>query len=494
MRRGSELMGIIIGRKAEQKTLLNVMQSKNAEFVVVYGRRRIGKTYLIAQFFLKQNCLFFRATGIQNGKLKDQLKEFSKGIGHTFYKDASIAQPDSWMQAFEELTKAIENIDSTKKIIIFLDELPWMATRRSGILEALGYYWNQYWSNNERIKLIVCGSSASWIIKNIIYNKGGLHNRATNEILLKAFSLLECREFLQYQGIKFNDYQVLQLYAVMGGVPHYLKHVVRGQSAAENINNLCFRENGLLFSEFNKLFKSLFKNAKVYIELIKIIASTRQGLARTDIEKKSKLTTKGGTLTERLNDLELAGFIKSFLPFKSKEQGIFYRVFDEYVYFYLKWIEPEKQVLLGFDSSSEYFSEKMSTPEYFSWMGYTFESICYKHISQIRSALGISSGTRVGTWRYIPKRGSKEQGAQIDLLFERKDGAISICEIKCTEKSYVIDKAYYNFLLNKINIYKFATKTTKQIFVAFISAAGLKKNTYAEQIVDGVVTLADLFK
>jgi uncharacterized protein len=306
--------------------------------------------------------------------------------------------------------------------------------------------------------------------------------------------LLECREFLRHQGTKFNDYQILQLYAVMGGVPHYLKQIVRGQSAAENINNLCFRENGLLFSEFNKLFKSLFKNAKVYVELIKIIASSRQGIARTEIEKKSKFTTKGGTLTERLNDLELAGFIKSFLPLKSKEQGVFYRILDEYVYFYLKWIEPEKQVLLGFDSSSEYFTEKIGSLEYSSWMGYAFESICYKHTSQIRTALEISSGARVGTWRYIPKRNSNEQGAQIDLLFERKDSAITLCEIKCTGKPFVIDKAYYHSLLNKINIYQFKTRTTKQIFVAFITAAGLKKNMYTKQIVDRIVILADLFK
>lgn len=487
-------MSVIIGREAEQKTLLNIMQSKNAEFVVVYGRRRIGKTYLIEQFFSKQNCIFFRTTGIQNGKLKDQLKEFSKAIGHSFYPGASMETPSSWMQAFEELTKAIDNIDLKKKVVLFLDELPWMATRRSGVLEALGYYWNQYWSNHERIKLIVCGSSASWIIKNILYNKGGLHNRATKEVLLQAFSLLECKEFLQYRGIKLNETQILQLYSVMGGVPHYLKHVESGQSAAQNINHLCFREKGPLFSEFNKLFKSLFKNAKVYVELIKIIAKSHQGISRTEIETKSKLTTKGGTFTERLNDLELAGFIKSFQPFKSKEQGVYYRIIDEYVYFYLKWIEPVKRDLLGFDSSSEYFTEKMGSPEYYIWMGYTFESICYKHIPLIRSALGISAGTRVGTWRYVPKKGSEEQGAQIDLLFERKDGVINICEIKCTESPFVIDKFYYNNLLNKINTYKFKTKTKKQIFVSFISTAGVKKNTYADQIVDSVVTLDDFFK
>ncbi len=487
-------MSIIIGRQAEQKILLNIMNSNSAEFLVIYGRRRIGKTYLIEQFFFNQTCMFFRATGIQNGKLKDQLGEFAKGIGDCFYKGASISPPSSWMQAFEELTKAIQNSDNNKKIILFLDELPWMATRRSGILEALGYYWNHYWSKIEHLKLIVCGSSASWIIKNIIYNKGGLHNRATKEIQLNAFSLLESKDFLKSRNIKLNDNQILQLYTVIGGIPHYLKHIERGQSAAQNINNLCFKESGPLFSEFTKLFQSLFKKANLYIELIRIISKKHLGISRVDIEKLSKLSSKGGTLTERLDDLELAGFIKSFIPFKTKAQGVYYKIIDEYVYFYLQWIEPFKKHALGFDSNNEYFTEKMGTPEYYSWMGYAFESVCYKHIAQIRSALEISAGARAGTWRYISKNDPKKTGVQIDLLFEGKDNIIILCEIKCTDKPFSIDKSYYHNLLNKINVYRAETKTTKQIFMAFVSAAGIKANVYSEEIVDKTVSLGDLFK
>lgn len=486
-------MSVIIGRKVEQKTLLNAFQSKNAEFIVIYGRRRIGKTYLIEQFFSSQKAIFFRATGIQGGKLKGQLKEFAKGIGNVFYKGATIATPDSWMDAFEELTKGVDNVEDNEKVVLFLDELPWMATKRSGLLSALDYYWNHYWSKNSRLKLVVCGSSAFWIIKNIIYNKAGLHNRTTKEILLKAFTLAECKEYLHYLGVKLNENQILQLYAVMGGIPHYLKQVEPGLSAAENINNLCFRETGILFSEFNKLFKSLFKNAKNYIELIKIIANSHEGISRIEIEKKSKTTAKGGTLSERLKDLELAGFIKSFLPFKHKNKGMYYRVIDEYSYFYLKWIEPEKQTLLDFDSLNQYFTEKVGTPEYYNWLGYAFESICYKHIAQIRIALNITAGTRSGTWRYVPSKESSEKGMQIDLLFDRKDNAVTIGEMKCTEKPFIIDKQYYQCLQNKINMYKLETKTNKQIFVALISAAGVKENIYSEEIVDKVVILSDLF-
>lgn len=398
------------------------------------------------------------------------------------------------MKAFEELTKAINGLPKNKKIVLFFDELPWMATKRSKIIQALGYYWNKYWSKMSKLKLTVCGSSASWIIKNIVHNKGSLHNRYTRSILLKPFQLSETKNFLLKNGIKLNDMQILQLYMVMGGIPHYLNQVKKGMTTAQIVNQLCFKENGILFSEFDKLFKSLFDEANTYIELIRIISQSREGMSRTLIEEKSKLSSRGGTLSQRLDDLELAGFIKSFLPLEHQRQGIYYRVIDEYSYFYLKWIEPQKHTLLAQEHSNQYWLDKAKTSQYYSWMGYAFESVCYKHLSQIRKALLIDFGAKVGTWRYVPKQGSIENGAQIDLLFERKDGAVSLCEIKCTESPFIIDKNYYNSVMNKIFVYKKVTRTPKQIFVVFISANGLKENTYSKEIVDGIVKLEHLLE
>jgi hypothetical protein len=484
-------MNKIIGRQEEQRELTEIFNSKKAEFVVVYGRRRIGKTFLIEHFFKTKKCLYFHVTGVQDGLLKEQLTEFAKAIGKTFYSGATIASATTWMKAFDELNNAIDNLAKSQKIIIFMDELPWMATKRSRILQALDYYWNYYWSKNKNLKLVICGSSASWIIKNIIYNKGGLHNRYTSSLLIKPFSLYESNEFLKSRNIKISDKQLLQLYMTIGGVPHYLDRIKKGLSAAQNIEQLCFRETGILFSEFEKLFKSLFDDAKVYIELIRIISKLREGVSRAYIEENSKLSTKGGTLTDRLNDLEQAGFIKSFLPFKHQRQGVYYRIIDEYTYFYLKWIEPEKQALYSNDSG--HWLYKTNSPIYYSWMGYSFESVCYKHIAQIQKALNIPSGSKAGTWRYSPKRGSKDNGAQIDLLFERNDDAVTICEIKCTNEPFTIDKNYYHLIMNKVSIYQKITKTSKQIFIAFISANGIKKSTYTDNIT-GVVTLDDLLK
>ncbi len=486
-------MNRLIGRTIEQQELTDIFNSKKAEFVVVYGRRRVGKTFLIEQFFNAKKCIYFYATGVQDGLLKEQLFEFAKAIGQTFYHGATIATPTTWLQAFDELNKAINSLPSSKKIVLFIDELPWMATKRSRMLQGLDYYWNHDWSKNENIKLIICGSSASWIIKNIIYNKGGLHNRYTCSLLIKPFSLSESKAFLASRDITVSNKQLLQLYMAIGGIPHYLDRVKKNLSITQNIEALCFKETGFLFSEFDKLFKSLFDDAKVYIELIRIIATSREGVSRALIETRSKLSQKGGTLTDRLTDLEQAGFIKSFLPLKHQRQGMYYRIIDEYTYFYLKWIEPEKHILLSNEVGHHYWVHQTHSAAYHAWMGYAFESICYKHLAQIQKTLNIPMGSKAGTWRHLAKNSSQDSGAQIDLLFERSDDAVTLCEIKCTDEPFTIDKNVYNLLMKKAAVYQQITKTTKQVFIAFISANGLKKSAYAHKIT-GVVTLADLLQ
>lgn len=323
----------ISGRFTEQEELSEMFNSKVAEFTVLYGRRRIGKSYLVEMFFRKKPCYFFHVTGVKNGTMEEQLNEFSKSIGDTFYNGASIAASKTWMDAFEELTKAINNSSKNKRTVIFIDELPWLCTRRSRLIQAIDYYWNRYWKNDKRIKLIVCGSSASWIIRKIIHHKGGLHNRNTRTILLKPFNLCETKLFLSSSGIKLSNEQIVQVYMFCGGVPYYLNYITKGKSAAQHIDKMCFQESGVLYNEFNKLFDSLFDDSEIYKELIRIISQSREGVGRSNIEIKSNAISKGGTLTDRLKDLEDAAFIKSFIPLGHKRQGIYYRVIDEYSFF-----------------------------------------------------------------------------------------------------------------------------------------------------------------
>lgn len=488
------LLNKIIGRSKEKKELEEAFASSNAELIAVYGRRRVGKTYLIKNFYQEKKCLFFQTTGIYNGTLNEQLNRFAKELGTTFYQGANIKVPDSWLDAFESLTQAVLKTPQNKKVVIFLDELPWMATRRSKLISALEYFWNRHWSENKQIKIIVCGSAASWIIKKIIKNRGGLHNRITRRLRLDPFNLQETNAYLKHIKYPCNLKQVSKIYMVTGGVPYYLKNIKTNQSVDQNINNLFFKPEGTFFNEFDEIFLSLFENSDQYKEIIELIAEVKEGVNRNTLEKNNKLTGVGGRLTTRLNDLEQAGFISSYLPYGHKSRGLYYRISDEYCYFYIKWIDPIKNRLKQ-NQEAKPWNSIINTPAYYIWMGYIFENICYKHLPQIRKALNIDDSSLASPWRSVPTKGEKRQGAQIDLLFDRNDDSITICEIKFTEKPFVINKTYSKELTNKIETFTKVTKTSKQIFLAFISAAGLKENMYSEELINGgIVALEDLYK
>lgn len=484
---------IIIGRKYEQSILQRIYSSAQAEFLAIYGRRRVGKTYLIKRFFEKKAEHCFFVTGVKDAKLSEQLHSFTLVVEKTFYANGTkLKVPRTWMQAMELLTTAFTQAQGTNKIVLFLDEIPWLATKKSRFLQALDYYWNTRWSDNPRILLIVCGSAASWVIANIINNKGGLHNRITAQIRLDPFTLSETKEFLAYINITLNDKQILSIYMAMGGVPHYLKQLQPGLSAVQNIDHICFTNNGLLFKEFKNLFYSLFNDADVCIDIIRKIAQHRNGVDRSTLLKKLK-NYSGGRFNKRIQELAEAGFITIVTPYGHQVRGQFYRIIDEYTLFYLHWIEPHTNNIKHQDIPSKYWDALSLSPAWNSWSGLAFEAVCFKHISKIRNALSISVTAQIGSWRYVPRKQIAEQGTQIDLLFDRDDDTITLCEIKYTDKPFQIDKQYRQALENKIAIYKKHNNTDKQIFMAMITSAGLKANAYSEGFITNQVTLEDLY-
>lgn len=481
----------IVGRKFEIAELERVFNSGRSEFIVVYGRRRIGKTFLIEQFYGTKDCCFFHATGIKNAPMKVQLKEFSKHIGNAFFGGADIAPQASWSDAFQELSKAIALADKSKNIVLFLDELPWLCTPKSNLIQALEYYWNRYWKEDKRVKLVICGSSASWMIRKIINSKGGLHNRCSLRLLLKPLRLAETKEFLRVaSNITLNNRQVTELYMITGGVPYYLSFAKKGMSAAQIVDGLCFQGSGILHDEFDKLFESLFDNAESYKSIIRSIAKKREGCSASYIAKELGLSTKNGSLARFLQELEDAAFIKSFVPLGNKRQMKFYRVIDEYCYFYLRWIEPAKKKMLVDLGGNAYWQSCLKTPEFYSWRGYTFESLCYKHLTEIIKALDLNNLEAIGAWKYIPRKDQEGVGAQIDLIFDRRDGVVTICEIKYTDEPFTLTKLNIQSIKNKIEIFRAKTKTAKHVSIALISAKGVKKN---HQEIDQVVTLNDFF-
>ncbi|MDN3507260.1 MAG: ATP-binding protein [Simkaniaceae bacterium] len=484
---------MIIGRNRQRRTLKTLVNSAKSEFLAIYGRRRIGKTFLIKNFVDSLDCVFFHVTGIQKGTLKEQLEEFAMQIGKTFYKGPSIIPKNSWKAAFEDLTLAIQSVPKEKKVVLFLDEFPWMATPRSKILQALELYWNRYWVFDGRIKLIICGSATSWIIENIINNKGGLHNRVTRTIHLKPFQLHEVESYLNAQHIHLTKRQILDLYIVLGGVPLYWTYIQKGNSASQSIDELCFQGDGPLINEFSRLFDSLFEDSKIYIDIVRIIAKHRYGIGQAELISQAKLPD-GGNTTRKLKQLEEVGFITSLVPFGHKERGVYYLLDDEYCLFYLNWIEPNFRSIAKKAINKNFWMSQSKTPSWRSWSGYAFESICYKHIDQIRVALNIDPGAVAGTWRYAPRASTNQKGAQIDLLFDRPDGTISICEIKYSESPFTIDKSYAQELYNKIDVFRKQTRTQKQFFLSMITAFGVKENMYSEEMVTNQIHLDDIFR
>jgi len=395
------------------------------------------------------------------------------------------------MEAFQQLNNAIDNTPKNQRIIVFFDELPWIAKKRSGFLKALEYYWNTNWTNRPKLILIVCGSAASWMLENLIYTKGGLHNRITARIPLQPFSLDETESYLKYRGIPLNRDQIVQLYMVMGGIPHYLKGIRKGFSATQNINMLCFRKGGLLFDEFDKLFHSLYEDPEIYIALIEAISEKPKGIAREDLIRVTG-HPDGGTLNKRLRNLEEAGFISSFLPVTHTKRGVHYRIIDEYVLFYSNWIEPLRKRKKGVVVSPQYWESLIRKPVWFTWAGQAFEAICFKHVDGIKIALGIEHIPAVcSDWQYRPETKTEERGAQIDLVFDREDGCVTLCEIKYSDKPFSMTKEFFAQLKTKEAVYVEKTRNKKQVFWALIAANGVSGQR--GELINKVITLEDLY-
>ena len=467
----------LIGRKSEKTILTNTLKSNRAELIVVYGRRRIGKTYLVRQVY--KNNIVFEFSGIHKASLKDQLKNFYLTLSA---KMPNVEKPTGWIEAFYLLRRYFDKFKTNKKQVLFIDEFPWLDTRKSGFLSAFDNFWNSYATKKDNLVVVICGSAASYMIKNIIKNKGGLHNRLTQKIQLDPFNLYEAEQLLKYNKVRLTRYDILQIYMTLGGVPHYLEKILPGESVAQAIDRLCFDKNGFLRNEFDNVFASLFDQYENHETIVRTLVKVRKGLTRTEVMKKSNMAS-GGTLTKTLRDLEESGFIEKYTPYQGIKDSI-YRLTDEYSMFYIKFIENTKP------SKGGIWLKMQGKQSYKIWSGFSFETICIKHVEQIKEGLKIAGiNTTHGSW--IEK--NSENSGQIDLLIDRDDNVINLCEMKFYNTQYAIDKRYANEIAKKVNSFSASTKTKKSIFVTFITTYGLVPNQYSSQYVQNELTMEDLF-
>lgn len=471
----------MIGRQEEIAVLQTLEQIDKSAFVAVYGRRRVGKTYLIRTVF--ENKITFQLTGLARTKIDKQLANFHAALVRNFpqYEEKPMAK--DWFQAFLQLELALETSTASKKIV-FLDELPWLDSRNSGFISALEHFWNSWASARRDVLLIVCGSAASWMINNLINNHGGLHNRVTHQMPIDPFTLAECEVFFKSKSATYDRYQLLQLYMVLGGIPFYLDMVETAQSAAQNINRLCFTPKGSLRKEFDNLYASLFRNADKHIAVIEALAKKAQGMEREELLKAANLVNNGNT-TKILRELEESDFIRRYNTFGKNSRNALYQLTDFYSLFYLKFIKSNSIL------DTDFWLSSLDNPEVRTWSGYAFEQICLAHLSAIKKALGIN-GIQTISSAWLGNYDN--QKAQIDLVIDRRDHVITICEMKFSINPFIIEKKYADDLRTKIAIFKQSTGTSKAIFLTFITTFGLIQNEYAMSLVQNSLTMDVLFQ
>ena len=474
---------IIIGRESETAILKEIYASSDAELVAIYGRRRVGKTFLIRNMFEKQ--LAFECAGIHNATIEQQLENFTLALMSVSASQFRIERPANWLAAFQLLTDYLTPLVKKERRVIFFDEFPWLSTHKSGFMQAFEHFWNSWGARQKNLVVVICGSAAAWMIKKVINNRGGLHNRVTRRLRLLPFTVKEVGIYLKSRKIVLDRYQVLQLYMVTGGIPQYLKEVKKGESVANAVDRICFTKDGLLHDEFNNLYTSLFEDAGRHMEVVRALAKKQKGLTRNEIILACKFSSGGG-VTQLLEELTESGFISAYIPFDRNSKDIIYKLTDEYSHFYLKFIEHNK----GEGPGTWIRLARETTWK--SWSSLAFENICMKHVPLLKKALGIEGVyTTSSGWRYSGS--DSESGVQIDLLIDRQDLCINICEIKFSQQEFVITKSYAAALEEKMNIFQERTKTKKTLFLTMITTFGVRSNEYKSRMVQSEVTMDALF-
>lgn len=475
---------LFIGREKELLQLNEFINSDQSEFIAVYGRRRVGKTFLI-QKVIDRSYAFYVA-GMNKVSMELQLKNFIQGIRK---KGKAVSDVSNWLDAFITLENYLESLPEGKKIV-FIDEMPWMDTPRSNFISGLEHFWNSWASWRNDIKLIVCGSATSWIINNLIRNRGGLHNRVTHKIPLKPFTLKECQMYFEARGFRLSPKQIAECYMVLGGVPFYLSKMNKGEGVAQNIDRLVFAEDGELHDEFHSLYNSLYKNAASHINIVTALAAKGKGLTRQEILANTKLPDNG-KFSLMLEELESCGFIRSYEPFgntnvhlrERKNPETLYQLVDSFTLFYF-------QVMKKADAhDAHYWSNNQNSHLYSTWSGLSFEMLCLNHAEQIKKALGISGITaNVFSWRGKTTRHS----VQIDMLIDRADRTVNLCEMKFWSVPYVMTAKDEEDIERKVSALVGATQTDKNIIVTMITTKGVDRNEYSECI-QRELTLDELF-
>ena len=471
---------MLIGRKKEINLLHEIQNDDRSHFLAIYGRRRVGKTFLIREAF--DYRFAFQHAGLSDSGMKGQIFAFVSSLKDAGYEVKK--QPKNWLEAFEYLKDLIRK-SSEKKKIIFIDELSWMDTPKCDLMVALENFWNGFASARKDIVLIVCASATSWMLSKVVHNKGGLYNRLTEQIHLRTFCLGECEEYVKNSGLAFNRNQILQYYMIFGGVPYYWGFLKKGLSLSQNIDRILFEKDAPLRDEFKYLYASVFKKPENYVKIIEALGTKKVGMTREEIINAAKISNSGD-LTTKLEELESCGFIRKYYAFGMKKKNAIYQLMDCFTLFYFKFLKSQP-------TDEHFWTNQINTPLVNTWMGLAFERVCMEHIEQIKVKLGISGVlTEVNSWYCKADLDNGVFGSQIDMLIVRKDQVINLCEMKYSQSEYTITEKVDRNIRNKINDLITVSGTKYAIYPTIITTYGLVENSYSQEV-QSVVTMDDLF-
>lgn len=465
----------LIGREKEKKILQNCYESDRAEFIIVSGRRRVGKTYLINSLYEDQFA--FNYVGGHNLTQHQQLERFAQALKEYSKSKIGISLKN-WTEAFDKLREYLLSLSDDSKQIIFFDEMPWIDTRKSDFVSALEYFWNSWGAQRDNLMFIASGSATSWLNDNILENQGGLHARITRHIFLEPFTLAETEKYLESRGVQWDRYQISQAYMTIGGVPFYLSLLNPTWSFAQNVDELFFATNAELRNEFDELYSALFTNADKYVSIVKALSEKRDGLTRSEISTITGL--QGSTLTRYLSNLEKCSFIICYSQFGKNIKNSIYKLCDFYTLFYFRFVEKNNT------KDKKWWSNNINTPTINSWQGMSFELLCLMHLDQIKQALGINGiSTAASSWR--------NENAQIDLVIDRADRLINLCEMKFSVDLYEITNDYADKLRQRRSEFLSASKTKKGVVTTFVTTYGVKQGKHSS-IAEVEVVMNDLFR
>jgi AAA+ ATPase superfamily predicted ATPase len=458
----------IIGRKDEVKLLRTIEESKFSEFVAIYGRRRIGKTYLVDNLYEDKLISFTGSYGMNDSY---HLAEFSKILK---YK----GDINDWSDAFNMIEFLVSNSDKKKKIIFF-DEIAWIDEKEHNFLVNLERFWNTFASKRDDIILIVCASATSWMFEHILNNYGGLYNRVTRRIHLKPFDLVEAKQYCDFIGLNLSNQDIIDAYMIFGGIPYYFYNLQKGYSINQNINALFFKSNSSLKNEYEILFSSLFRLPGNYIKIMDLLSQKNRGLTREELAKQLNVSN-GGELTKRLEELDACSFISKYPFYGKKIKGSLYKATDNFVVFYNKMIKSNVQY------SEDFWIKEFRSPMVNTFRGYAFERVCLLHTNKIKELLKISA---MNTREYY----FRNEGCQIDLIIDRPDKCINICEIKYSDGDYELSKDEFQKIENRVDNFKKENVSKRSYLRTLITNMGFKNSDLNNRI-DNKIVLEDIFE